>query len=259
MKNSFYLLSMKWVIFLSFFFFLSCATKKDVYLFQDLSSFNEHQPYKHFVIKKGDILNLQFSSLNSDSMKPFILNSDSNETDKGDLISKKLKGYLVNNKGFIILPILGNLKVEGLTTVELETILIDKLTSFVKDPIVKVVIINFNISILGEVNMPGNYPYAYERVNIFQLLSAAGDLTVSADRKNVILLRSDIKGIQRINIDLTDGEIINSPYYYLNSNDIIYVPPNTSKVKTSGLINSLGSLTSIISFVLSLTILLFNR
>ena len=143
----------------------------------------------------------------------------------------KLLDYLVDNGGFIDFPVLGKIRVEGLTTRECEALIRDKLQAHLSEvPNVTVRVANFKVSVLGEVKNPGTYSVGDERINIFQALALAGDMTLFSVRDDVQLLREDRRGDKQVvSLDLTSADITRSPYYYLQQNDIVYVEPKYLK------------------------------
>jgi len=171
-----------------------------------------------------------------------------------------LQKYLVDNDGNIDFPVFGKIKVAGLTRKELESILHNKLRSaFSKEtPIVTIRILNYSVNILGEVLKPGKYETDNERLTIFEGLALAGDLTIYGRRDNVKVLRENADGSKiYISINLTGKDVIYSPAYYLEQNDVVYVEPNKSRANSSkyGAAESFGI--STVSILFSLTNLIF--
>ena len=173
-----------------------------------------------------------------------------------------LQTYLVDNDGNINYPILGQIHVGGLTKSECEKMIQDKIRPFmsaVENPIVTVRMTGYQISVIGEVARPGTFTVSREKISVLEALAQAGDLTIYGQRKNVQLIREDSTGQKSIHVfDLTDADIINSPYFYLQQNDVIYVTPNKVKAQNS----SVGSMTTLwfsaTSILISLTSLLYN-
>lgn len=172
-----------------------------------------------------------------------------------------LQTYLVDNEGCIEFPTLGSLKVTGMTKGELEVMIREKIKSnFTTPPIVTVRMANYTISVLGEVASPKVHNITDEKVNVFQALAMAGDLTVHGKRDNVKLIRENADGTKMITtLDLNDANIIHSPYYYLQQNDILYVEPNKAKARgadvssmTSLWFSATSLLMAVITFVLNL-------
>jgi polysaccharide export outer membrane protein len=169
--------------------------------------------------------------------------------------------YLVDNEGIINFPTIGKIKVAGLTRNELETKLQEKLAfAFNKElPIITIRIANYSVNIVGEVSRPGKYVTVNDRMTIFESLAMAGDMTIYGRRDNVKVLRENADGTKKIiSINLNDKNIIYSPAYYLEQNDVVYIEPNSAKSRSSN-IGAEETLTiSALSIVISLTSLLVN-
>jgi len=174
-----------------------------------------------------------------------------------------LQPYLVDNEGKINFPVLGELNVGGLTKKEAEQLIVDKLKPYIKEtPIVTVRMVNYKISVLGEVARPGTFTISNEKVNLLEALAMAGDMTVWGVRDNVKLIREGANGKQEIvTLDLNKAETILSPYYWLQQNDIVYVTPNKAKARNSDIGNSTSlwfSATSILVSLASLLVTIFK-
>lgn len=171
-----------------------------------------------------------------------------------------LQPYLVDNEGKISFPVLGELELGGLTKKEAEHLIISKLEPFLKEkPIVTVRMVNYKISVIGEVTRPGTFTISNEKVNLLEALAMAGDMTVYGLRDNVKLIREDATGKQQIiTLDLNKVETILSPYYWLQQNDVVYVTPNKAKARNSDIGNSTSLWFSATSILVSLASLLFN-
>jgi len=228
---------------LSLFLFSSCVnSRKAVYFnnIQDTTITNSVATLDP-VIQSSDLLNISVSSLNPEASMlfntpnitmPVTTTSSGTTPTSGGFGSPQLMGYLVNQEGVIKFPILGKFKAAGLTKRQLEDAIADTLTArkLLVDPIVTVRYLNFRVTILGEVARPTTLNVANERISILEALGLAGDLTIYAKRDNVMLIReSDGKKIIK-RIDLNANDILGSPYYYLKTNDIVYVEPRKEKV-----------------------------
>ena len=156
-----------------------------------------------------------------------------------------MQSYLVNNDGTIDYPIVGVIKVAGLTKTECEAMILEKIRPYMADsekPIVTVRMSSYSISVLGEVKTPGSFPVSREKINVFEALAMAGDMTIYGVRDRVRLIREDATGKKEIHLlDLTDANVINSPYYYLQQNDIVYVEPSNIKKQDA----RVGSMTNL--------------
>ena len=172
-------------------------------------------------IQPGDVLSISVTSLSIESNALFNSYNASGE--------EQQVGYLVDEKGFIDFPLIGPVQLQGSTKAEAKEKLITRLNEHVKKPIVNIRFMNFKVTVLGEVNNPSSFVIPSDNVNIFEALGMAGDMTVFGKRENVLLIRekNDIRTTVRLN--LNDKEILNSPYFYLQQNDIIYVEPDKAR------------------------------
>ena len=164
--------------------------------------------------------------------------------------------YLVNAQGDIDFPVLGAIKVEGLTQGELEFTLKQALKKYLKtDPIITVRLMNYRVSVLGEVARPGQYGVVKNHINIFEALALAGDMSIYGRRDNVRLMRTLPDGeTQIIKLNLNNPELINSPYFYLQQDDMLYIEPNKVRAKSS----DIGSQTSILLSIGSMLLTVVN-
>jgi polysaccharide export outer membrane protein len=167
------------------------------------------------------------------------------------------KTYLIDHTGFIEFPLLGNIKLAGLTRTAATSLLKDKISEYVKDPIVNLELKNFRVTVLGEVTRPGVYQVNNERITLLEALGLAGDMTIFGERKNVLVVREKDGKKSYTRIDLTSDEIFKSPVYYLSQNDVVYIEPNKTKVRQSKT-SSTGVIISIVGVLLSVTTLLIR-
>lgn len=169
-----------------------------------------------------------------------------------------LQQYLVNNEGEIDFPVIGKLKIGGLTKTAAEKLIREQLRPYLKEtPIVTVRMSNYKISVIGEVNRPGTFTINNEKVNLFEALAMAGDMTVYGIRSNVKLIREDNNGQRNIiSLNLNEQNILHSPYYYLQQNDILYVTPNKTKAKNASISNSTTIWFSVVGTLVALASLI---
>ena len=172
-----------------------------------------------------------------------------------------LDGYKVDKDSTINYPILGKITVVGLTTneliIKLRNLLVNQ--GQLTNPHIKINKVSSKFTVLGEVRSPGTFFNYENQLNIFQALGLAGDLLITAKRKNVKLIRQENGLRKTYEFSLNTSEIFDKPYYYIKSNDLIIVEPNYSKIKSAGFIGSPTSIASISSLVLSITLLLINN
>lgn len=233
--------------------FCSCKAYKQVAYFQDLKGQGiEEENIKNYTtlrIQKDDLLSINISSLEPKASEIYNLGNASSS--KGEGTSNAASGYLVDQNGDIQIPSFGSIHVAGLTTSEAKILIADKLSPFLGKPIVSLKLINFKISVLGDVSSPGVYPVDGERISLIEAISKAGDLNITGLRKNVLLVR-EIEGKRKfVRLDLNDKGIFNSPYYYLHPNDVLYVQPSNAKYgSVDGTSRNLGLVLSGISILL---------
>lgn len=180
-------------------------------------------------IQPNDVLGIKVFSSELELAAPFNLNSDQLNANLISIEAIQLNGYLVSQKGEIDFPVLGSLKWQGLSITEAKDTLVGKLKKYLKDPVVNLRLLNFRVTVSGEVRKPGAFNILNERISLLDALALAGDLTDYADRKDVLLVREN-GGVKSLNkIDLQSAKFFQSEYYYLKQNDLIYVKPIKAK------------------------------
>ncbi|MCQ2232216.1 MAG: polysaccharide biosynthesis/export family protein [Paludibacteraceae bacterium] len=188
-------------------------------------------------IKPKDLLTITVNTFDKEASLPFNLMYPASSPNgySNNIGENAMQKYLVDNDGSIDFPVLGRIKVSGLTKKEVEAYLRGRLSLYLKDePLVNVRMVNYKISVIGEVARPNTYTITNEKVNILEALALAGDLTIYGKRKNVKLMRESETGERGVYVvDLTDRNLINSPYFYLQQNDVLYVEPNRTKMRNS--------------------------
>jgi len=225
---------MKKIVYLLFLTLISCSSPKNVIYFSDAPRFEKKDMAQKYVnyIQKDDLLSIVVGSKSPDLALPF---NPLLQTSEGNDINSLERGYLVSAQGNIIFPILGDIYVEGLTHSGLSELISKRLIDdgFIQDPTVTVKLLNYKISVLGEVNSPGIKKITTERVNIFEILSMAGDLTIFGKRDNISIIREENGKREIAYVDISSKNIFDSPYYFLRQNDIVYIEPNPKKEKLS--------------------------
>ncbi len=228
--------------------------KKSIYLRNDEVLEKAQQNNKQYVyrVMPKDELTITVSTSDPASSVPFyrkIGQGKDQASSAQGMNNAKLLDYLVDNEGNIDYPVLGKLHVAGLSTRECEALIRKELQQYLNEvPNVTVRTSNYKISVLGEVKSPGTYTVSDERINIFQALALAGDMTVFSVRDDVQLLREDSLGNRRVlHLDLTSADIALSPDYYLQQNDIVYVKPTKAKVHSNTFSNNSSTWVSLMS------------
>jgi UDP-GlcNAc:undecaprenyl-phosphate GlcNAc-1-phosphate transferase len=231
----------------------SCTTKKDLLYFQTgVKNSIEDTKIMNQKIEINDILSIKISSLDIESSMAYNLGSQ--DAQSGNSIEMiKLNGYLVNDEGFITMPVLGSLQVTNKSNEELQVFLTQRLIEgfHLKVPIVSVRTLNAKITVLGEVDSPGIFNFSEKNLTLLQAIGMAGDLTISGKRTDVLLIRQEnnIKTIHHI--DLTSTDWMSTDLFYIKQNDVIVVNPNNAKIKSAGLIGNTGALISVVSLLLT--------
>lgn len=238
----------------------SCSSKRDVIYMQDINSSSVfNQKMQEQLIRFGNILDISIKSKDPEALIPLNqpISSGNINQNRETLI---LKGYTVDIDGYIEYPEIGKIKVSGLTTNQVGSLISEKLTFFeiLTDTYVNVKILNSNFTILGEVTKPGKYYFDEPNLNILQAIGMAGDLTINGVREKIKLIRNDNNGQIVYDIDLTSSDFILGDSFQILSGDIIIVNPNTNRVKNAGIIGNSGTLLSLLSFLLS-SIIIINR
>lgn len=215
----------------------SCTSYKDIVYFQDIDNadLNPLNSEYEAVIKKDDRLTIVVSGPDKTVTAPYnlTLSELSGTSGYSSNPEQATLSYLVDVNGNIEFPILGKIHVEGMTRSQLTDYLTAEIGKDVQNPIVHVSFKNYKITVLGEVRNPGTFTFDSEKINILQALGQAGDLSLTAERDGILLLR-EVDGVQTHNrIDLRDSHLLDSPYFYLQQNDVIVVPPSPTRVKTA--------------------------
>lgn len=205
-------------------------------------------------LKIGDIVSVYISTLNPSLAKPYNLVIDAGAA--GEMVT-----YLIDVDGNIDYPVLGKIKLLGLTVEEAKELFKKKFKdgNLLKDPVVIIRILNYRVTIAGEVNSPGVYNVQNERVTILEALGMAGDLTIKAKRDNVLVIRNQNGTKTYSRVDLTSKEVFNSPVFYLTQNDYVYVEPNNSAISGASGDGRVSTLISITSFLLTTALIFVTR
>ena len=233
-------------------FFFSCANKKKIIYFQgdkDISA--DTLARFSSQINTDDLLSIVVMGLDAEAVKPFNLSTYGQQQDKTQDVSV-WRGYLVDAGGEIDFPVIGRVKLAGLTRAEATELLKTRLKDYIREPMVNIQIINYKVTILGDVNRPGVYTIPNERVTLIEAIGLAGDLNITAKRKNILVIRDKNGRKTETRVDLTTKDIFNSPVFYLQQNDVVYVEPNRSK-KNGAVVNATG-----VTILISLTTLLIT-
>ncbi len=252
--------SIKYLGILFSIFLGSCANQKDFVYFQNNTKETDSLKtvpveVKNYipVLRTDDIVSIQISAVDPDVVRPFnivqpsiatssSMGNSNNNNSNNNQGSPSGNGYLIDANGMIDFPVLGQIKLAGLNRMQATELIKDRLKAYVTNPIVMLRILNFKVTVLGEVKSPGVFSIPNQRITLPEALGLAGDLTISAVRKNILVIR-DEDGIKtETRIDLTSKDVFTSPVYYLNQNDLVYVEPNKARIQTSTPTIQFGSL-----------------
>ncbi|TKB97637.1 polysaccharide biosynthesis/export family protein [Pedobacter cryophilus] len=222
----------RFYIFYSFCLILlssSCAPRRNLVYFSDLSNKTGNDQLiiadTEPKIQTNDLLSVTINTLSSESN--ILFSSNTNNINKSGYFEKD--GYRVDKEGNINLPVAGLIPLKGLTLEQAQQRMVKTLSNYVKNPIVNIQFQNFRITVIGEVNNPATFNIPNEQINLLEALGMAGDLTVYGKRENVLVIR-EIDGKRTIvRMNLNNRDVLNSPYFYLKQNDVIYVEPDKSK------------------------------
>jgi len=235
----------------------SCGAYKRLAYLQDMSPDSTYvvTQFPDTRIGRGDELAISVLSSQPLLAAPFNIRPESAKMDTLSGVKPGASLYTVDEKGRISFPVLGPVYVDGMTLNELSTTLVDEIraTNFLKDPIVTVEFNNFEVLVLGESNGNGRYTYPTGNVNIFQLLAEVGDLTENAQRDNVWVIRTT-SGVRKIfALNLKSKSVYDSPAYYLQQNDMVYIAPRDGKMdaKTESIFKWITTPLSLLSTIFS--------
>lgn len=238
---------------------VSCASRKDVVYFKDIRNAQEKEIKIEYntTFQADDLLAITVSSSDMQGLEPFNLPAVSFNAIPGSAVGQqKQLTYLLRKDGTIDFPVLGKVPLAGLSLIEATELLKTKLSSYIKTPIVHIELVNFKVTVLGEVNNPGTYTIPNERISIIEALGLAGDLTITGVRNDILVIREQEGVYKYYRVDITSDQIFNSPVFYLKQNDAIYVTPNNAQIKSSSYNKNTPIWISVASVLVSLGILL---
>ena len=225
------LLSLLFVLFLT----TSCASRKDLVYLQGGSNAKELVSYEP-VLQPDDVVMIVVSSENPEVAAPYNLKAITVQGDTENGIgTQRMQTYILDKEGKIEFPLLGTISLSGLTKTQAVAKLKELLKDHVNDAVINFRILNFKITVLGEVQKPGTYPVTSERITLLEAIGMSGDLTIYGNRTNVLLIRekNGTKTMERI--DLTKSDFLNSSAYYLSQNDVVYIEPNKTRINSSAI------------------------
>ena len=237
----------------------SCASRKDLAYLQNADSMAPLESFYSFepTLKVDDLLSIIVSAETPEVTIPFNLPQIQGNYQIGNN-QNGIKTYLIDAEGFIDFPVVGSIQLAGLTRTKAVEKLQNAVAIYIINPSINLRILNYKVSVVGEVNKPGIIPLNSERITFLEALSMAGDLTIYGKRDNILLIR-EVEGKKSFNrVDITSADFINSPYYYLTQNDQIVVEPNKARMNASVVGPNITIFISALSVLVSLSIILFR-
>jgi polysaccharide biosynthesis/export protein len=221
------------IFFLALIFLASCVPMRKIRYLQDEADKNDtvqtafkKPAAKTYYIHKGDNLYIKVNSLedkNNYFDEPGGFNNSYTEP------AIYLNSYTVNDSGFVEFPLIGKIMVDNMTIEQIQIALQDKVNEYIKNTVVMVKLANFRVSMFGEFQNPGKYVIYQDKINIFEAIAMAGDMTTFAKKDNILLIRQTESGIKKQRLNLNDNSIMDSEFYYLMPNDLVYVEPLKGK------------------------------
>lgn len=238
----------------------SCKSREEIVYYQNVDGLAGKEKTNSYEIKiqPDDLLLIIVSADDPETAIPFNLSTNSIPSGANNGVGgqETLQSYLVDVDGIIDFPVLGKLKVSGLSRTEVMKLLKDKISKYIKNPIINLRLMNFKVSVQGEVTIPDTYSVNSDRITLIEAISKAKDLTIYGRRDNILIIR-EIDGVKSYGrVDITKADFINSPFYYLGQNDVVYVEPNKSKINGAAVGANTGVWISITSLVITLITLI---
>lgn len=241
----------------------SCKSREELVYYQNIDKLALSKPFNSYEIKiqPDDLLTIIVSAENPETAIPFNLSTISvpsalNNNMMNARGQETMQSYLVDASGGIDFPVLGKIEVGGLSRSEVLQLLETKISKYIKNPIINIRLMNFKVSVHGEVTLPGTYHINSDRVTLIEAISMAKDLTIYGKRDNILIIR-EVNGLKSYNrIDITKADFINSPFYYLAQNDVVYVEPNKTRINGAAVGSNTGVIISITSLLITIITLI---
>ncbi|MDX1760561.1 MAG: polysaccharide biosynthesis/export family protein [Christiangramia sp.] len=240
----------------------SCVSGKKITYYQNMEAVEKEASAakRSLEIMPNDLLTISVAAENLAAVQPFnlpVVGMPSGDPTRATG-QQQLQTYLVDSEGNIEFPVLGTVHVAGMTRQELSKKLQEQIAVYVQNPIINIRIVNFQVTVLGEVANPGTFSIPDEYLSLNKALGFAGDLTIYGKRENVLIIREGLDGKTYNYVDLTDADLLNSPFYYLQQNDVVYIEPNNAQKQGAAYNRNSSVYISIASVLISLAILLTN-
>lgn len=237
----------------------SCVARKEVVLFENLDQIESELVIRrnNIVIQPDDRITIRVNAQEQEAANPFNITDYLGGANMSMGVNNvNLIPYQVDDDGNIVMPVLGKVKVGGYTILELSDKIEELLNNYLPDATVTVRLDNFQVSVLGEVRNPGTFPVEDDHIALPKALGLAGDITIYGERNKVLVVRRFGDEIQHGYLNLTDANVVNSKFYNLQQNDIVYVEPRSSRRQASGYLNNAPTYLSMASIITSIIVLL---
>tara|TARA_B110000503_G_C7146056_1_gene413016 strand:- start:103 stop:876 length:774 start_codon:yes stop_codon:yes gene_type:complete len=248
------------LFFVLFSVLVSCTSSSKVIYLQNAATSNSNDERISYepVLQSDDLLSIIVTAQNPESTIPFnlpqIQGNYQIENNQNSITT-----YLIDNEGQIDFPVIGKVTLAGLPRREANKKLETLVSDYIKNPVINLRILNFKISVLGEVNRPGSFVIQSERITLFEALAKASDLTIYGLRSNILIVR-ETDGVKKYqHVDITQSDFVNSPYYYLSQNDVVIVNPNKTKINAAAVGPNTTVILSSVSLLITLAVLLFKK
>lgn len=238
----------------------ACVSKKDLVYFQNIDSYSKLQGNhnNNIKIKPDDLITIRVNSQEQEAANPFNLTNFLGGAEGNFNSNIELVAYQVSKSGTIDMPVIGEIKVEDYTVLELAEYIENEIDKFLPDATVTVRLQNFQISVLGEVSSPGTFTITDDHITLPKALGLAQDITIYGNRKEILVVRKEAGSTIHKYIDITDANSINSEFYNLKQNDIVYVRPLPARRQSSGYLGNAGTYVSLASLIVSIIVLITN-
>jgi polysaccharide export outer membrane protein len=237
----------------------NCVKHQQLLYFRNQSEFIPLQNHDinnqvRIKIQPDDVLFILVRALDQETAEPFNLFSGNMNMQQMGQNNPTLQGYLVDPGGYIDFPVLGRLKLDGMTVEDAKALILQKLTPYLKDPVIIIRFMNFRFTVLGEVGSPGTITVPGERITILEAIGQAGDLTPYSNREKIVVMREQNGKREFGYVNVHSQDVFQSPFFYLQQNDIVYVEP--TKAKTAEVRDPVSEILPIVSGILSIAALL---
>lgn len=239
----------------------SCASREKIAYYQNIDQTEIVNKKFETKIKNDDLLMIIVSAQDPVAVQPFNLMSNLtvDPTNQAGGGQRQQQLYLVDDNGFIDFPTLGKIEVANKTKAQIISELQNKISKYVINPIINLRIMNYKVTVQGEVKMPGTHTINSERITLMEAIALSGDLTNYGKRDNILVLREENGEIKSHRVDLTKADFINSDFYYLKQNDVVYVEPNKVAANSSAVGPNVSIYMTAISLLLTTTALILTN